>query len=499
MFQNDLRILVILIAWVMVCSSVYLSGQKNLPAALDTDAHSSLDSLFGTAQIIYLGEQSHRDGATFDAKRSLVEYLHERHGFTVLAFEGDAFALDHWNTALQTDRAEKAGLHAALMPFWSWNTAVDSLAGYLIEQEGHLQVAGFDNQLTTQLSLDSFTVTLRQLLPMTTSVDFVLLDELVSRLLRMDSFTEGDAADAAGIRTSAVVELENRPLTPDRRIFWAMLLESLVQEISYSAAAAAGRPEAVQNARDRQMAKNLVYLTRQYPGQKIICWGASYHFAKDLSSLQLRDTTTQRYLRNMNDLMGHDSLALNDLLELKEAVPMAQVFAELSTLPTLSLAFAAGTGYTDQGHFGEDTLHFPVPSAPPGSWEEQFINQGDGESIHVFSETDTVARHLAVFGYLPIRANWSASFDAVYFTPTMYPAVYLPASETEPVDTFNSLPIDTLSGRVIDARTKQPVAYAYVYSSPDEDPLLTNLSGFFRGPGTGDSISITAIGYATLR
>lgn len=60
----------------------------------DLNDLSALDELAESARIIMLGEQNHGDGASFIFKTRLIDYLHQRHGYTVLAFEADFYALE---------------------------------------------------------------------------------------------------------------------------------------------------------------------------------------------------------------------------------------------------------------------------------------------------------------------------------------------------------------------------------------------------------------------
>src|SRR5690606_2420786 len=87
----------------------------------------------------------------------------------------------------------------------------------------------------------------------------------------------------------------------------------------------------VQNPRDAQMSKNLLFLQELYPDEKFICWGASYHFAQTLSSVAVNGTTTE-YLKKQikveEQLLGHSESSLSDIDDLHKGVPMGQHLKE---------------------------------------------------------------------------------------------------------------------------------------------------------------------------
>jgi len=57
------------------------------PDETDFEDPAAFGKAVGDARIVFLGEQTHGDGATFLVKTRLIKYLHEEKGFDVLAFE----------------------------------------------------------------------------------------------------------------------------------------------------------------------------------------------------------------------------------------------------------------------------------------------------------------------------------------------------------------------------------------------------------------------------
>ena len=262
------------------------------PADTMFDDLAPIAAKIGDARIVMLGETSHGDANTFLAKTRLVRFLHERHGFDVLAFESGLYdAAVTWDSIRaggDPTRAVRGGLHGV----WSLAAEFEPLTHYLAARATSgrpLEVSGFDMRFSGSGASTQFTADLRRVLRRY-QLDTTALRGWPTFAAMLDSLAAGRytrqpppaAAQAEFLATFAAVRAAlDRASSDDAELrFWRQVLTN-TERNAREYVFAVDAPNASTNARDAQMAANFLWLMRErVAGRKVIVWGATAHLAR---------------------------------------------------------------------------------------------------------------------------------------------------------------------------------------------------------------------------
>jgi erythromycin esterase len=216
----------------------------------------------------------------FEAQARLVAFLHERLGFSVLAWEAGLWSCE-------TDSVHCVG--------WPWGAVVET-RGVRPPPAG-IHVTGFDFQFSGTARDESLTL-LRDRLLRRVATDSSLAARMTTafaRFPKMQHFRLLSAEDRALDRQAfrdVLVALETRHDVQDFELLHRAV-ENVIGLYDWHEAVRADisttidwNHNALNNVRDKAMADNLLWLMNvRYPGQKIILWLATFHAARDLSVL----------------------------------------------------------------------------------------------------------------------------------------------------------------------------------------------------------------------
>lgn len=472
-------------------------------------AYAPLRQALAGVRVVMLGEQTHQDGATFEAKIHLVRYLHDSLGFTTLAFEGDMYALDKARREMTAGRPVRPVLLRSVYEgIWSGTADFDSLAAYL-DTHRRLQLAGFDCQLSGEYTQEQLLPELRRFVTQDTrrrwtAADFYPGQELLAELskgggdaaLRHPADTVRLARWLMQCRASVAYVAARQPAQASRARFWQQWLRSSGAYWRGEVRAAQGHPEPVQNLRDRLLADNLLYLSRQLEHPKIIVWAASYHVANHLSLVDLDDSITARYIRHEVLADSDDVRNVNAHSLLGGAVPMGELVKRQLGPASYALGFVAGGG--TYGRLEEPQSLRPVPEPLAGSIEQAFGQLGCPAGFVNLRQAPAGATFYASpLGYVPLRAPWAAVFDGLYYTQVMRPTSSMaPVAAVAPAARGRKL-----LGQVRDAKTGEDIAFASVGLTGTSLGTVSNADGSFAlfvpAGLQADSVRVSCLGYAS--
>ncbi len=360
----------------------------NQVASLGSDLGnlSALDKLVSNARIIMLGEQNHGDGASFIFKTKIVEYLHNYHGYNVLAFEADFYALELAWQRVHAARDVSEHVRHQIYSFWANTEEVAPLWRFIEMQfdgDTPLIVAGIDPRHSGRNSKAE-----------------VLKD--IKTFLDAQSKDIDGATDFYELLTKMVVrEYDHKINALEQEAFFATLkiLERRARE--FQAATLRNIGFCARNAwsfhgRDEGMVVNLEYLIRErFPQEKVIVWAHNYHIAKKSSFVMDNAYST---------VGGYGETLLGE-----------GAAARLDGVVSLALLSAEGW-YHAQANFQQRETF----TAPPGTLEAELAAQGFDYAFLKLNSADAQS-----FTMSPVLHNnfktkpWAEAFDGILFQRRM--------------------------------------------------------------------------------
>jgi erythromycin esterase len=393
------------------------------PADTVFDDLSALRAAIGDARVVFLGESSHGDGATFLAITRLIKFLHQRMDFDVFVWESGLYDVGKAWTLIQAGVPATTALRERVYALWSETQEVAPLLSY-IEQEARskhpLEVAGMDSKFSGRAGGEGFSADLDSalvaqglsgsrlqpgsvlhsgflaMLPMVTqpTIDTAFIDSLVA--LRRDF--------AAAMKRATVPGAAG----------WSRILGGLEEHARFlqiQRELPRIRPDTAEfirwyNMRDVQMGRNLVWLAREkYQSRKIVVWAASAHLNYGSPNGAGRGfLSAGRLLKEVLgpqvyqiDFISHSGSSFNPFMPEYGNKP----FMIEPTTKGVSLEDLLSTA----GHrFAFLNLRQP---APGGQWLHEPL----------WARTQ---------GHSPTNARWAEHTDAFFFIREMRPASALP-------------------------------------------------------------------------
>jgi len=405
-----------------------------------------------SAEIVLLGEPEHLS-KYYATKIELVKYLHENLGYSVIAFESGFYEMSLVDEDVRKGKSSQEVFERGLFAIWASDDEMIPLFEYIQQQKERgtpLHIAGFDCQPSGIIEISYLIKRLSE------NVEARVVKNVAGGLVELEVQMDWFIQNSHGVspfsleRLNSIFALEKAIATEPSLAFENQVVKSWLGFLEYSINQRKLHSNrkfkaSDSNARDSLMAINMLYLHHQYAGQKIIGWGATFHFANSLPSLKMNDT----------DHLDFKPMGWHLKKTLGDKVFTLATTSESDDLQTIE-----------------------------GEWTESGVDK------MWISKDELITKSIKTICLREVaEGNFAEVVDGILFTK-------------DREINATALPIQNfLSGVVIDSKTKEPVGFASIWFESLAIGTATDGNGKFqiamKQVFEGNSFKVSCIGYKT--
>lgn len=276
--------------------STVLTAQSKIvgfdETAFETALFDSIGRQFDNVKVVGIGEATHFHGGTMSAKVKVVKYLHEHCNFDILAFESAMYDLSIVGNKLAKGEITNVEIANNISGVWR-SQELDELFEYIVETQKTsrpLIYVGIDAKFFGPYNVgkdfnddySNFITRVSSLSNSEIKVDSAFYNILDIVRYNSYSYKKIPPADTLLLHNKFIeiyTLLDKLNYKEDDYLyFWRQMTSNLQAVYRLNHSKNYGN-------RDYCMFQNALYYIHKYPTKKMIIWGATYHLANKLTSM----------------------------------------------------------------------------------------------------------------------------------------------------------------------------------------------------------------------